>query len=117
MIAAVRCAPPDNKPTTIERDTCAPWLSAEIGAVLSGLRVVLTLGGYAWAAAVRTLGELGAPIPRPRPRFGHASEVPLGAGRTLLGCYHPSQHNTFTGRLTPEMLDAVFTRAHQLADP
>ena len=116
MVAAVRCAPPANKPTTTERDTCAPWLSAEIDAVLPHVRVVVSLGAYGWAAALRALASVGLEVPRPRPRFGHAAEVRIGP-LSLLGCYHPSQHNTFTGRLTPDMLDAVFRRAQELALP
>lgn len=116
MVAAVRCAPPANKPTTTERDTCAPWLSAEIDAVLPHVRVVVSLGAYGWAAALRALATVGLEVPRPRPRFGHAAEVRIGS-LSVLGCYHPSQHNTFTGRLTPDMLDAVFRRAQALALP
>jgi uracil-DNA glycosylase family 4 len=114
MIATVRCAPPQNQPTTRERDTCEPWLAREVGLLLPGLRVVVALGGYGWAGALRGLAAAGVAVPSPKPRFGHGAEVGLG-GLTLLGCYHPSQHNTFTGRLTPDMLDAVFTRARLLA--
>ena len=114
MVAAVRCAPPANMPTTAERDTCAPWLGAEISAVLPHVRVVVALGGYGWAASLRALAGAGLEVPRPRPKFGHATEVAIGP-LTLLGCYHPSQQNTFTGRLTPDMLDAVFLRAQELA--
>lgn len=118
MIAAVRCAPPQNKPTTTERDTCAPWLSAEIRMVAPTVRVVVALGGYGWAAALRGLADTGFAIPRPRPRFGHEASVELSDGErqlTLVGCYHPSQHNTFTGRLTPPMMDVVLGRAGRLA--
>ena len=114
MVAAVRCAPPANMPTTAERDTCAPWLAAEISAVLPHVRVVVALGGYGWAASLRALAGAGLEVPRPRPKFGHGTEVAIGP-LTLLGCYHPSQQNTFTGRLTPDMLDAVFLRAQELA--
>ena len=114
MVAAVRCAPPANMPTTAERDTCAPWLAAEISAVLPHVRVVVALGGYGWAASLRALAGAGLEVPRPRPKFGHATEVAIGP-LTLLGCYHPSQQNTFTGRLTPGMLDAVFLRAQEFA--
>lgn len=118
MVAAVRCAPPENKPTPIERDTCAPWIAREVELVAPSLRVVVTLGAFGWAAALRALSDAGYDVPKPRPRFGHGVEVvlpgPYGDLR-LLGCYHPSQHNTFTGRLTPEMLDAVFTRAREHA--
>ncbi|MGO4256029.1 uracil-DNA glycosylase [Marmoricola sp. RAF53] len=119
MVAAVRCAPPENKPTPAERDTCAPWLHREVALVAPGLRVVVTLGAYGWAAAVGALRATGYDVPRPQPKFGHAVEIVLAGPHgplTLLGCYHPSQHNTFTGRLTPEMLDAVFARARELAD-
>jgi uracil-DNA glycosylase family 4 len=112
ITAAVRCAPPGNQPTPEERDTCAPWLDAELR-LLSHARVVVALGGFAWAAAVAALGRAGAEVPRPRPRFGHAAEVVLGPW-TLLGSFHPSQQNTFTGRLTEPMLDDVFTRARAL---
>jgi uracil-DNA glycosylase len=115
MVATVRCAPPANQPTVIERDTCAPWLHAEVGLLSESVRVVVALGGYGWTAALKAYAAAGYVVSRPRPKFGHATEVDLG-GVTLLGCYHPSQHNTFTGRLTPEMLDAVFSRAKALAD-
>jgi uracil-DNA glycosylase len=119
MAAAVRCAPPENKPTPAERDACAPWIAREVELVAPTLRVVVTLGAFGWAAALRSLRDAGFSIPKPQPKFGHAVEVPLSGPHgdvTLLGCYHPSQHNTFTGRLTPDMLDAVFTRAQELAD-
>ncbi len=114
MVATVRCAPPDNQPTPEERDTCAPWLDRELALVAPTMRVVVTLGGYGWDAALRALARGGHAVPRPRPRFAHGSEVQLG-GVTVLGCYHPSQHNTFTGRLTPAMLDDVLGRARDLA--
>lgn len=117
MVATVRCAPPANKPTIEERDTCAPWVEREVSLLLPTLRVVLCLGGYGWAAALRTLAGAGVSIPRPLPKFGHAAEVHLegpDGPLVLLGCYHPSQHNTFTGRLTPAMTDAVFDRAKAL---
>jgi uracil-DNA glycosylase family 4 len=118
--AAVRCAPPANKPTVTERDTCTPWLTAEIGFLRESLRVIVCLGGYAWQALWPVLRDSGYPPPRPRPAFGHGAEVTLpgsGTGRdlVLIGCYHPSQQNTFTGRVTPGMLDAVFQRARGLA--
>ncbi|QBR92173.1 uracil-DNA glycosylase [Nocardioides euryhalodurans] len=113
MVATVRCAPPQNKPTVAERDTCAPWLTREIS-LLPSLRVVVALGAYGWAGALRGLAAAGAEVPAPRPRFGHGAEVGLG-DLTLLGCYHPSQHNTFTGRLTPAMLDEVLGRARALS--
>jgi uracil-DNA glycosylase family 4 len=113
VAAAVRCAPPDNKPTIAERERCRPFLSREIAA-LERVRVIVALGGFAYDVIARTLAESGAPVPRPRPRFGHGVEV--GAGEiTIIGCYHPSQQNTFTGRLTEAMLDAVFLRARHLA--
>lgn len=108
ICAAVRCAPPANKPTTTERDNCLPWLSAEV-ALLTRVSVVVALGGFAWDVV---LGQFG-PV-RPKPRFGHGVEVKVG-DVTLVGSYHPSQQNTFTGRLTEAMIDAVFTRARELA--
>jgi uracil-DNA glycosylase family 4 len=108
MTAAVRCAPPANKPLPSERDNCADWLVQEV-ALLDNLRVVLCLGAFAWDAALRLRGA-----PRPRPRFGHGAEVP-GPPWTMLGCFHPSQQNTFTGKLTPAMLDTVLARAVALA--
>ncbi|QLQ09810.1 MAG: uracil-DNA glycosylase [Nocardioidaceae bacterium] len=114
MVAAVRCAPPDNKPTTIERNTCSPWLRRELELVLPDLRVIVCLGSFGFDAALRTLATLDVPIPRPRPRFGHGVEVDLD-GLVVLGSYHPSQQNTFTGKLTEPMLDAVLGRAAALA--
>jgi len=116
MAAAVRCAPPDNKPEPAERDTCAPWLVAELRLVLADLRVIVCLGGFAWQAIWPVMSGCGFAVPRPRPAFGHGAEVRLTspdvpAGVLLIGCYHPSQQNTFTGRVTPAMLDAVFSRA------
>ena len=119
MVAAVRCAPPDNKPTTAERDTCAPWLEREVTLVEASLRAVVCLGSFGWAAALRTFAAVGYDVPRPRPRFGHGAEAvltgPGGREVLLLGSYHPSQQNTFTGRLTEPMLDAVLGRAAALA--
>ena len=120
VAAAVRCAPPANKPTVTERDTCEPWLTREIGFLTGSLRVIVCLGGYAWQALWPVLGDTGFTVPRPRPRFGHGVEVTLGPAVpgqdvVLMGCYHPSQQNTFTGRVTPGMLDAVFQRARGLA--
>ncbi len=119
MAAAVRCAPPVNKPSVTERDTCAPWLSEEYALVAASVKVIVCLGGFAWQAMWPVLRSAGFALPRPRPAFGHGVEVPLltagreGRGRPVLlvGCYHPSQQNTFTGRVTPPMLDAVFRRA------
>jgi uracil-DNA glycosylase family 4 len=121
MAAAVRCAPPANKPEPAERDACAPWLAAELRLAGDSLRVVVCLGHYAWQALWPQLAAAGYDAPRPRPAFGHGVEVtvtpPAGAGAqlTVLGCYHPSQQNTFTGRVTEPMLDAVFGRASDLA--
>ncbi len=159
MMAAVRCAPPANKPTVEERDTCRPWLDREFQLVAPTLRVIVALGGFGWTAVLATLASSGVVLPRPIPRFGHGVAVPLGAfppfvarpavlpaaaarieavvsprvaasgaaapfagadprSVTLLGCYHPSQQNTFTGRLTEAMLDDVLSKAKQLAgDP
>ncbi len=110
IVAAVRCAPPQNKPLPQERDTCAPWIDREMTLLLPTVRAVVCLGGFGWDAALRALAGAGVEIPRPRPRFGHGAEVHLG-DLALLGCYHPSQQNTFTGRLTEPMLDAVLGRA------
>ncbi len=115
IVATVRCAPPQNKPTVRERDTCEPWLAQEVRLLLPDLRVVVALGAYGWAGALRGLAVAGLDVPSPRPRFGHGAEASIG-GLTLLGSYHPSQHNTFTGRLTPDMLDEVFTRARALTE-
>ena len=114
MIATVRCAPPENKPTPVERDTCAPWIAAEL-ALLSTVRVVVALGSFGWDGAVRSLVAAGAPAPSTRPKFGHGAEVALG-DVTLVGCYHPSPHNTYTRRLTREMTDDVFVRARALTE-
>jgi uracil-DNA glycosylase len=112
LSAVNRCAPPANKPTPAERDTCLPFLAREIAA-LERLRVLVALGAFAWDGALRALSALGHPT-RPRPRFGHAAEASVGPF-VLLGSYHPSQQNTFTGKLTPQMLDTVFDRAAELA--
>ena len=109
-VAAVnRCAPPGNKPTPEERDRCLPYLEREIAA-LPRLRSILALGAFAWDGIFRALATLGHATPRPRPRFGHGAEVPIGPYR-LVGAFHPSQQNTFTGKLTPEMLDEVLRAA------
>ncbi len=110
ITAAVRCAPPANKPLPEERDRCLPWTQAEF-ALLAEVRVVVALGAFGWDAALRLLD----PARRPRPRFGHGAEVRLG-DVTLLGCFHPSQQNTFTGVLTADMIDALLTRARALAE-
>ena len=112
LTAVVRCAPPANKPAPVERDACLPYLVEELE-LLSGITVVLTLGSFAWDGALRALATLGHPAAPPRPRFGHGAEARVGP-YALLGCYHPSQQNTFTGKLTREMLDAVFARAREL---
>ena len=115
FVSAVnRCPPPGNRPTPAERDNCLPYLERELE-LLERSRVLVALGSYAWDGAIRAAGGLGARPARPRPRFGHGAEAPLERW-TLLGCFHPSQQNTFTGRLTPEMIDAVFFRARVLAD-
>jgi uracil-DNA glycosylase family 4 len=113
VTAAVRCAPPANRPLPEERDNCQPWLSAEFS-LLTAVRVIVCLGGFAWDVALRVLAAGGAEVPRPRPRFGHGAEVVLG-DFVVLGCYHPSQQNTFTGKLTEAMMDDVFGRARELA--
>jgi len=113
IAAAVRCAPPLNKPTVEERDTCAPYLVREL-ALLDRARVIVPLGQIGWDAALRTVASLGH-VARPRPRFGHGAEARVGP-YAFVGSYHPSQQNTFTGRLTPPMLQAVLARARELAD-
>ncbi|MDP9498211.1 MAG: uracil-DNA glycosylase [Actinomycetota bacterium] len=115
LTLGVRCAPPANKPTPAERDTCAPWLAAELRLVLPTVRAVVVLGSFGWATLLRTLPSVGCAVPRPAPRFAHGAEVRLADGPVLLGCYHVSQQNTFTGKLTESMLDAVLARAAHLA--
>lgn len=125
VTAAVRCAPPANKPTPDERDTCLPWSVRELE-LLSHVRVIVCLGAFAWNASLRLSAAVGATgakdsagvtmaLPRLRPRFGHGAEHE-GARYMLIGCYHPSQQNTFTGKLTEPMIDAVLTRAREVAD-
>ena len=120
MAAAVRCAPPLNKPTVEERDTCASWLHRELRLVAPSVRAVVCLGSFGWQAALRALSAVGYAVPRPRPRFGHGVEMPLtsaeGRSLTVIGCFHPSQQNTFTGKLTEPMIDAVLGRARDIAD-
>jgi uracil-DNA glycosylase family 4 len=115
MVAAVRCAPPENKPMPAERDTCAPWLAAELRLVAPTLRVIVCLGGFAWRALWPVLAAGGYDVPRPRPVFAHGAEAVVSGRLLVLGCYHPSQQNTFTGRVTPGMIDAVFARAREEA--
>jgi uracil-DNA glycosylase len=111
-VAAVnRCAPPANKPTIEERDNCLPYLEREIGG-LERLNVIVPLGQIAWDGALLALRAIGYPV-RPKPRFGHGAEATVGP-YTFVGCFHPSQQNTFTGKLTPEMMDEVFERAREL---
>ncbi len=113
VCAAVRCAPPANQPTPAERANCLPFAAGELR-LLERARVIVCLGAFAWDAALRILVDgLGLERPRPRPRFGHGAEAGAG-GYVLLGCFHPSQQNTFTGRLTEAMLDDVFARARML---
>ena len=114
ITAAVRCAPPANKPTPAERDACSPWLEKELS-LMPDLRVVVALGQFGYAQTLRILGQAGLPVPRPRPRFGHGVEVPLEGGPVVIGSYHPSQQNTFTGKLTEEMFDSIWSRARVLA--
>jgi len=108
VAAAVRCAPPANKPLPSERDNCLPYAAEEL-ALMRSVKVIVALGAFAWNAAL----QLSGPI-RPKPRFGHSAETELPDGRILVGCFHPSQQNTFTGRLTEPMTDGVFARAAQL---
>jgi uracil-DNA glycosylase family 4 len=112
ITAAVRCAPPANKPLPAERDRCLPWTLAELDH-LPNVAVVVCLGAFGWDAALRLAAAKGVAA-RPKPRFAHGAEAVVG-GWTLLGCFHPSQQNTFTGVLTPEMIDAVLLRARELA--
>jgi uracil-DNA glycosylase family 4 len=111
IAAAVRCAPPANKPLPSERDNCLPYAAEELE-LLPHVGVIVALGAFAWDAALRLHGGV-----RPRPKFGHLAEAQLPGGRTLIGCFHPSQQNTFTGKLTEAMLDRVFVRAHAVIGP
>jgi uracil-DNA glycosylase family 4 len=114
VTAVVRCAPPANKPTPAERDNCLPYLERELE-LLDRCRAIVALGAFAWDGVLRAGRALGVEVPRPRPRFGHGAEAELGRW-ALLGCYHPSQQNTFTGKLTVPMIDAVFRRARELSE-
>ncbi len=109
VTAVNRCAPPSNRPTPAERDTCLPFLEREIEA-LGHLRVIVALGSFAFDGVLRALAAHGHATPRPKPRFGHGAETIVGPF-TVMGCFHPSQQNTFTGKLTPQMMDEVFVRA------
>ncbi|MCX4549744.1 uracil-DNA glycosylase [Streptomyces sp. NBC_01500] len=116
LASPVHCAPPGNRPTPAERDTCRPWLAAELGLLGPGLRAVVVLGGFGWQALLPVLADAGRQLPVPRPKFGHGSRVVLpGTGDraelSLFGCYHPSRRNVHTGRLTMPMLEEVFRTA------
>jgi uracil-DNA glycosylase family 4 len=113
VAAAVRCAPPGNRPATDERDRCIPYLGRELD-LLPRVRVMVVLGAYAYESLWKTLRNAGVELPRPRPRFGHGVEIATPRA-TILCSYHPSQQNTFTGKLTEPMLDAVFERARELS--
>jgi uracil-DNA glycosylase len=113
VTAVNRCPPPANRPTPAERDNCLPYLERELELLVQA-RVLVTLGSFAWDGALRAIRALGEDVPRPKPRFGHGAEHQVEGGPVLLGTYHPSQQNTFTGKLTEQMLDAVFARAASL---
>jgi uracil-DNA glycosylase family 4 len=116
VAAAVRCAPPGNAPTPAERATCAPWLDAEWRLVGSEVRVIVALGAFAWRAALQMIRSAGGAVATPAPQFGHGATATVGTSHgdvTLIGCYHPSQQNTFTGKLTPQMLDDIFRQARE----
>jgi uracil-DNA glycosylase len=118
VVAAVRCAPPGNAPTPAERATCAPWLTAEWRLTGGDVRVIVALGGFGWRSVLAMVRAGGGQVPRPQPTFGHGATATLRAAHgdvVLLGCYHPSQQNTFTGKLTTAMLDDVFGRAATIA--
>jgi uracil-DNA glycosylase len=117
MLSPVRCAPPENKPSPAERDTCRSWLVRELTLLAPTLRAIMVLGAFGWNALLPALSAAGWQVPKPKPLFGHGAHVVL-PGETdlhLIGCYHVSPHNTFTGRLTPEMLEATLTSAKRLA--
>ena len=113
ITSVVKCAPPANRPTTSERNECLPYLEGELRA-LDRVRVVVALGSFGWDGFLMASRANGVEIPKPKPKFGHGAEAEVG-NRLLLGCYHPSQQNTFTGTLTEEMMDAVFARAVEAA--
>ena len=113
ITAPCRCAPPENKPLPDELTRCSSWLDREVS-VLRNVRVVLALGSIGWGAALAHFVRRGLRVPRPRPRFGHGAEAEISGGPVLLGCYHVSQQNTNTGKLTPEMIDRVLARAKAL---
>jgi uracil-DNA glycosylase family 4 len=114
IAAAVRCAPPANLPTPEERSNCSAWLEREV-ALLGEVHLVMCLGGFAWESGLRLRAALGGgSVPRPKPKFGHGV-VADGEPWPLLGCFHPSQQNTFTGKLTPSMMDTVLDQAKALA--
>lgn len=115
VTASVKCAPPDNKPSPVERDLCHPFLLREMTA-LPNLRAVLCLGKFGWDQALRSLRAIGHDVPRPAPVFGHAATARVGPALTLVGCYHPSQQNTFTGRLTEPMIDDALARAREATE-
>jgi uracil-DNA glycosylase len=118
VVAAVRCAPPANAPTPAERSTCAPWLTAEWRLAGGDARVIVALGAFGWRSALDMIRAGGGQVPRPQPKFGHAATAAVQAAHgevVLLGCYHPSQQNTFTGKLTPAMLDDIFAKAKEMA--
>ncbi len=116
VTAPVRCAPPANKPTTTERDNCVDWFVAELD-LLKNKRVIVCLGQYGYHSLWRYLITTGVEVPKPRPKFGHGVEIPLRDGLHVLLSFHPSQQNTFTGRLTKEMFASVFERARVLSEP
>jgi uracil-DNA glycosylase family 4 len=115
LCAAVRCAPPDNRPLPEEADTCLPFLVREMG-LLPQVRVIVALGQFAFEQTLKALRQQGKLLPKPKPRFAHDARYELESGITLLGSYHPSQQNTLTGRLTEPMLDAIFTTARHILD-